>query len=200
MRHCFVFLEENRAEREKAVGNPFSPRGRRCCEAADEGALMESRIAKARQLRKTMTDAERKLWYLLRSRRFSGFKFRRQEPVGSYVADFLCYEARLIVEADGSQHAESTHDAKRDAWLKHEGFRVLRFWNHEIFTARQQVEDTIYATLTTPHPAAALPPSPARGEGPSPTASASPPARGEGLFPTISTSPSARGEGKELRP
>lgn len=109
---------------------------------------MSTTTSHARALRKTMTEAERKLWYLLRSRRFSGFKFRRQVPVGPYIADFLCFEARLIVEADGSQHVESAHDLQRDAWLGAEGFRVLRFWNHEIFTSQQMVEDTIFAALS----------------------------------------------------
>lgn len=101
----------------------------------------------ARALRRDMTEAERKLWYILRSRRFSGVKFRRQVPVGPYLADFLCYEARLIVEADGSQHAESPRDLRRDAWLAQNGFRILRFWNHEILSSRQMVEDTIHAAL-----------------------------------------------------
>jgi very-short-patch-repair endonuclease len=86
----------------------------------------------ARSLRKDMTDAERKLWFLLRDRRLTGFKFRRQVPVGRYVADFLSFEMRLIVEADGSQHDASLRDAERDAWLRQQGYRILRFWNSEI--------------------------------------------------------------------
>jgi 2-isopropylmalate synthase len=108
---------------------------------------MTATTARARALRRSMTEAERQLWYLLRSRRFSGYKFRRQVPVGPYIADFLCYEARLIIEADGSQHAESAGDAKRDGWLAAQGFRLLRFWNSEILTARQVVADTIFACL-----------------------------------------------------
>ncbi len=101
----------------------------------------------ARSLRRDMTDAERRLWSILRSRRFSGVKFRRQVPIGPYIADFLCYEARLIMEADGGQHAESPRDHRRDAWLMAAGFRILRFWNHEILADRMMVEDTIHAVL-----------------------------------------------------
>jgi very-short-patch-repair endonuclease len=88
----------------------------------------------ARRLRKDMTDAERKLWSLLRNRRLIGLKFRRQVPVGPYVADFLSFEAHLIVEADGGQHAGSAHDAERDAWSRHQGFTVIRNWNSDILT------------------------------------------------------------------
>ena len=101
----------------------------------------------ARTMRKEPTDAERTLWHLLRGRRFSGFKFRRQAPIGPYIADFVCFEARLIVEADGSQHAESAVDAERDAWFAKEGFRVRRFWNAEILAQREVIEDTLWHDL-----------------------------------------------------
>lgn len=81
----------------------------------------------ARSLRREMTEAEDRLWHELRSRRLDRIKFRRQVPIGKYVADFVCLEARLIVEIDGNQHADSVHDAVRDADLKSRGFRVLRF-------------------------------------------------------------------------
>lgn len=118
----------------------------------DEGACSPkdntmNNTQNARKLRSDMTEAERLLWHLLRSRRFSGFKFRRQVPVGPYIADFLCYEARLIVECDGGQHADNCHDKARDAWLNAQGFRVLRFWNADIFTARAQIAETLYAAL-----------------------------------------------------
>ena len=71
-----------------------------------------------RQLRKNMTDAERKLWYALRDRRFASIKFRRQAPIGNYIVDFVSFETRIIIEADGSQHVESRYDAVRDRWLK----------------------------------------------------------------------------------
>jgi very-short-patch-repair endonuclease len=79
-----------------------------------------------------MTDAERKLWFALRDRRFAAYKFRRQVAVGPYVADFLCYCARLVIEVDGGQHAESSNDARRDRWFAANGFRVMRFWNNDV--------------------------------------------------------------------
>ncbi len=84
----------------------------------------------ARDLRQQMTDAERFLWSRLR-RRFLGAKFRRQVPLGPYIVDFACLRSHLVVEVDGGQHLESTADAARDRWLVENGFRVLRFWNHE---------------------------------------------------------------------
>ncbi len=96
---------------------------RRC--GADEGA--QSLTKAARSLRSRMTDAERKLWFALKGRRFDAFKFRRQVPTGPYIADFPCFESRLIVEVDGGQHAESARDAERDAWLGQNSFRVVRY-------------------------------------------------------------------------
>jgi very-short-patch-repair endonuclease len=88
---------------------------------------------RARRLRATMTDAEQRLWYHLRGRRFLGAKFRRQMPLGRYVVDFVCLEQRLVLELDGGQHADRTGaDQDRDAWLRARGFRVLRFWNNEV--------------------------------------------------------------------
>jgi very-short-patch-repair endonuclease len=87
----------------------------------------------ARRLRSAMTDAERRLWYHLRRRRFQGAKFRRQMPLGKYIVDFVCLEHRLVLELDGGQHATQTGaDQVRDAWLQARGFRVLRFWNNEV--------------------------------------------------------------------
>ncbi len=86
----------------------------------------------ARELRREPTTAEEMLWRDLRSRRCAGLKFRRQVPIGNYAADFLCFEARLIVELDGRPHDRADraeHDRRRDAWLEGEGFRVLRFPN-----------------------------------------------------------------------
>lgn len=78
-----------------------------------------------------MTDAERRLWYALRNRRFEGWKFRRQVSLGPYVVDFLCHSARLIVEVDGGQHSAEV-DARRTAFLASQGYRVIRFWNNEV--------------------------------------------------------------------
>ena len=118
-------------------------------------------------MRKQPTDAERQLWAMLRDRRFSAFKFRRQVPVGPFIADFMCYSARLIVEADGGQHCDNDYDERRTAWLEAQDFRVLRFWNHEILTQRREVMDRLHAALAAPLTPLACgeSPSPARGEG-----------------------------------
>jgi len=99
-----------------------------------------------------MTDPERILWWHLADRGL-GTKWRRQEPIGCYIVDFVTYRYRLIVELDGSQHAESTYDDKRDAWLREQGFRVLRFWNEEVFEAVDDVLDTILAVMQGELPA-----------------------------------------------
>ena len=97
----------------------------------------------ARQLRQRMTDAELLLWRHLRSRRLDGHKFRRQHPIGPYIVDFVHLQARLIIEADGSQHLGNAHDRQRDAWLQAQGYRVLRFWNNDIL----QHPDTVLAAI-----------------------------------------------------
>ena len=99
----------------------------------------------ARSMRQTATEAEDRLWHELRSRRLDWIKFRRQVPIGRYIADFACLDAKLIVEIDGSQHADSNHDRKRDAELKQRGFRVLRFWNDDVLRDLNAVCDTIIA-------------------------------------------------------
>jgi very-short-patch-repair endonuclease len=105
-----------------------------------------------------VTDAERKLWQALRGRRFSQVKFRRQEQLGAYIVDFVSYEARVIVEADGSQHVESAYDLARDHWLKSQGFVLLRFWNTDILRDIEGVLDAIAeAVKAHPSPGAAKP-------------------------------------------
>ena len=101
-------------------------------------------------MRGAPTESKLRLWRLLRDRRLSGFKFRRQVPVGPYIVDFLCVGAKLIVEADGSQHAESRHDNIRDAYLAGQGWKVLRFWNNEVSQNREGVLETIFAHASTP--------------------------------------------------
>jgi very-short-patch-repair endonuclease len=100
-----------------------------------------------RKLRGVQTDAERKLWFELRDRRLGGFKFVRQEAIGPYIVDFICRERKLIIEADGSQHAESAKDVVRDAYLTREGYRVMRFWNNDVLRNREGVLETILAAL-----------------------------------------------------
>ena len=88
---------------------------------------------RANELRRNQTEAEKLLWYRLRGRRLSGHKFRRQLPIGPYIADFVCLSARVIVEVDGGQHAEQTaYDAARERYIRKAGFEVLRFWNNEV--------------------------------------------------------------------
>ena len=106
--------------------------------------------SRARDMRRTLTDAERKLWYALRDQRMQTVKFRRQAPIGFYIADFLCVQHQLVIEVDGSQHAQSSRDAARDAWLQREGYRVLRFWNHDVLTARESVLATIATACGLP--------------------------------------------------
>jgi very-short-patch-repair endonuclease len=136
---------------------------------SDSGSTSSAPVARARSLRVNITNAERKLWYALRDRRFAGHKFRRQVPIGPYIAAFVCYQARLVIEVDGGQHAESARDARRDRWLAQNGFRVLRFWNNEVLQNLEGVWTVIFEALqqATPHPARASRghPSPSRGEG-----------------------------------
>jgi very-short-patch-repair endonuclease len=101
-------------------------------------------------MRRALTDAERKLWHALRDRRLQSVKFRRQAPVGPYIVDFLCLAHKLVVEADGSQHAENRRDALRDGWLEQEGYKVLRFGNHDILAAQDSVLATIAAACGLP--------------------------------------------------
>ena len=112
----------------------------------------------ARGLRKNPTEAERLLWRHLRVRQLGGHKFRRQQPLGPYIVDFVCLEKRLIVEVDGGQHAaRAEKDAQRVAWLKAEGFRVLRFWNTEVLQETEAVWETIRAALQDEPPSSILP-------------------------------------------
>ena len=101
-------------------------------------------------MRRAPTEAEAALWRILRGRRLSTLKFRRQAPIRPYIVDFICFEHRLIVEADGSQHAESARDERRDAFLAEQGFTVLRFWNHDILGSRRMIEQTILARCGLP--------------------------------------------------
>jgi very-short-patch-repair endonuclease len=119
-------------------------------------------------MRANPTPAERRLWSMLRDRRMPSAKFRRQHVIPPYIVDFACLERWLIVEADGSQHADSISDRRRDAYLQQLGFRVLRFWNNDVLENSTGVFDLIHAELHTPHPPKPLawaPPSPLRGEG-----------------------------------
>ena len=97
----------------------------------------------ARALRRNSTDAERAIWRLLRDRRLEGIKFRRQVPIGPFVADFASITHRIVVELDGGQHADSLADKQRDAFLISEGWQVLWFWNNDVMRNRDGVLQSI---------------------------------------------------------
>ena len=92
------------------------------------------KTTRSRELRSNQTDAEKKLWWHLRNRQIAGCKFVRQEPIGSYICDFVCREQRLVIEVDGGQHADSAKDKVRDAWLISHNYRVMRFWNNDVLS------------------------------------------------------------------
>jgi very-short-patch-repair endonuclease len=107
----------------------------------------------ARKLRKDSTEAERRLWSKLRGKQLAGFKFRRQQPVGPHVVDFINFEKRLIIEIDGGHHAlQKERDNERDCWLEEKGFEVLRYWNNEIIDNIDGVLEAILKKLTSPSP------------------------------------------------
>ncbi|HSX64003.1 MAG TPA: DUF559 domain-containing protein [Pseudoxanthomonas sp.] len=113
---------------------------------------------RARELRCDMTLAERRLWSILRQRQLEGFRFRRQCPIGPYITDFACIKAGLIIEVDGGQHMGAPHDCTRDAFLRREGFHVLRFWNNEVMTNLEGVRARISFRLAEACPHPSLPP------------------------------------------
>jgi very-short-patch-repair endonuclease len=118
---------------------------------------------RAHQLRRDQTDAEQALWARLRDRQLFGAKFRRQHPIGPFVADFCCPERKLIVELDGGQHAARVAaDQKRARFLQEQGYRVLRFWNHDVLGNTEAVLERIVEAPSDPHPCPL--PGRARGE------------------------------------
>ena len=111
-------------------------------------------LQNAKALRGNQTDAEQRLWYHLRAHRFMGLKFKRQKPMGRYIVDCVCVEHQLIIELDGGQHAEQmSYDQHRDAWLRGQGYSVLRFWNNDVMQQLEAVLEQIRFTLSpTPLP------------------------------------------------
>lgn len=105
-------------------------------------------VQRARELRRNETEVERRLWHVLRDRGIAGAKFRRQVPIGRYVADFACITNKLVIELDGGQHAENTQaDATRTRMLGARGFRVLRFWNNDVMENLDGIIETISAVI-----------------------------------------------------
>jgi very-short-patch-repair endonuclease len=105
--------------------------------------------SRAKELRSNPTDAERILWQHLRLRPLGGYKFRRQQPLGPSIVDFVCLEKRLVIEVDGGQHnTQRSYDEQRDAWLEQQGFRVLRFWKNEVLQNVEGVKGAIWQALT----------------------------------------------------
>ena len=104
------------------------------------------KVTFAKTLRKNQTEAERRMWYFLRSRRFKEIKFRRQQPIGPYIIDFISFEQKIIIELDGSQHFKPknlAYDLIRDKFFTDQGYKVLRFTNYELFENREEVFNAI---------------------------------------------------------
>ena len=122
----------------------------------------EKVLLNAKTLRANQTEAEQRLWYHLRAHRFMALKFKRQKPMGRFIVDFVCVERQLIIEIDGGQHAEQAeYDQYRDAWLRSQGYTVLRFWNHEVMQQLEGVLEQIRnAVALSPGPS----PTSGRGE------------------------------------
>ncbi len=114
--------------------------------------MVRSAHHRARGLRRDSTDAEQKIWSVLKNRQLGGYKFYRQRPIGKYIVDFVCPRCRLIIEADGGQHADNAKDLGRTKWLEEQGWKVLRFWNTDILINIEGVLETILLKLNKPHP------------------------------------------------
>ena len=119
--------EDKKHPKEKHMSKTYRP------------AISDRTQKQAKSLRRAMTEAEQRLWYYLRNRRLSGYKFKRQYPIGNYIADFICLEKNLIIEADGGQHNDNPRDDARTAWLQAQGYTVLRYWNHDILQQTEAV-------------------------------------------------------------
>jgi len=118
-------------------------------------------IRTARELRKNATEAEKLFWQKIRNKQLAGIKFRRQQPIGPYVVDFVSFEKGLVIELDGGQHAvDKEKDRERDLWLNSRGLEVLRFWNNEVFENMEGVLEVVRKRLLSPSSGAPFPPHP----------------------------------------
>jgi len=143
-----------------ANSSPPPLRGRSDREAVREGgqqpvhhrSMPDIRRARAKALRRDMTEAEKRLWYWLRAHRFQGVAFRRQTPIGPFIVDFVSHECRLVIELDGGQHSGSKQDVRRDRWLRSKGYRVLRFWNSDLLKNRDGVLHAIFEAVAAKGP------------------------------------------------
>jgi very-short-patch-repair endonuclease len=107
---------------------------------------------RARALRRQSTEAEKLLWRSLRGKQLEGIKFRRQQPIGEYIVDFVSFSHRLVIEVDGGQHArpdEQSRGQRRDAWLQEQGFTELRFWNNDVLRNVEEVVEIIISNLVS---------------------------------------------------
>ena len=149
-------------------------------------------LERAKTLRQSQTDAEGLLWHYLRRKQLDGYKFRRQQPIGPYIVDFACMSRKLVIELDGGQHAERhAYDEKRDDYLRGKGYRILRFWNNEVFQNCMDVLEAVYQALVSPPP---------HQPSPDGSASATPPQGGSDLEACIRSSsitPPLRGSRRE---
>ena len=135
---------EGGASRSEATGEGFAPQ-------TPHHRPTAKRIRNfAKRMRQEPTDAEAKMWRLLRDRRLTHLKFRRQAPFQNLILDFVCFEKRFIVEIDGSQHADSERDVARDALLAAEGFRIVRYWNNDVLQQPTAVLEDIFVKLAEP--------------------------------------------------
>jgi adenine-specific DNA-methyltransferase len=121
---------------------------------------------RARSLRRDLSPAEKLVWKELRGRRFAGFKFRRQQPIGQYIVDFYCSGAALVLELDGETHlGREAHDATRQQWLERQGLKVLRFWNNQVFEDKQAVLEAIWRECGSRSKGRPLTPNPSPPQG-----------------------------------
>lgn len=102
---------------------------------------------RSRALRQAGNEAEALLWLELKAKKLGGYRFVRQFPIGPYFADFVCRQKKLVIEIDGSQHADSAYDRRRNEFMREQGFSILRFWNVDVLKQRTQVCETIHAAL-----------------------------------------------------